>query len=761
MTPHLRIRASAGTGKTFRLTDRIIELLLRGADPTKIVALTFTRKSAGEFLNKTLRKLAECARDDVAAAAFCRRRAIEPTKSSGEFLSALRRVSEALNRIEFGTLDSFFYRVVSAFCTELGLGATLRLQDQTSVPSDELEVRRELARELDPESLVRELLRVPGKSKIDPLGAEFGLLDDIERIYSLYPGPATWGDPSQVWPGGCPWQAFENVKPVVPEGCDPRIATAIEEFLEYAPGGKLNMAATRLLECAGTLLADEPVTIRFGKKDITLSPGERVAVRDALGVCVWRVLRSSLSQSRRWHVIGENLQALRDRRMRTALRFADLPILVTRLAGQDSEHLQFRLDGWFDHWLIDEFQDTSRIQWRALQPLVDEVLQDSQGGRSFFYVGDVKQSIYGFRDGDPTLFEEIFEHYTAHDPGHIQDEDLGESRRSAHEVIDLVQRTFCPVSLAAAGIDPAVLSRWKLAWTDHSAHPSNPSPGHVLHITGEPESFWEKIAEVIRESEILQRPPMSCAILVRKNETASEAVRELASRGIPATTESSPRVALESPVGVAILMASKFVADPSDSLARRALAMGPFGEVGAEFVFESLEAFHLEGAEGMVSRWLRDLRERVPASSLAGSRLGILRRAAREFDAQGIFRPRAFAEFLEAYASPASARSGTIQVMTVHKAKGLEFDMVFFPLASDERMDKRDGAEIFCADDRNLGEGTLPWVLALPSERLCAADPILKAAGMALRDRTTFDNLCNLYVALTRARRALVVLTPE
>ena len=47
---HLRITASAGTGKTFRLTDRIVELLLLGVEPRKILALTFTRKAAGEFL---------------------------------------------------------------------------------------------------------------------------------------------------------------------------------------------------------------------------------------------------------------------------------------------------------------------------------------------------------------------------------------------------------------------------------------------------------------------------------------------------------------------------------------------------------------------------------------------------------------------------------------------------------------------------------------------------------------------------------------
>ena len=56
---HLRITASAGTGKTFRLTDRIVELVLLGVEPRKILALTFTRKAAGEFLRKLLEKLSQ------------------------------------------------------------------------------------------------------------------------------------------------------------------------------------------------------------------------------------------------------------------------------------------------------------------------------------------------------------------------------------------------------------------------------------------------------------------------------------------------------------------------------------------------------------------------------------------------------------------------------------------------------------------------------------------------------------------------------
>ena len=60
-----------------------------------------------------------------------------------------------------------------------------------------------------------------------------------------------------------------------------------------------------------------------------------------------------------------------------------------------------RLDAEIDHWLLDEFQDTSPGQWAILRNLIDEAVQDPTEARSFFYVGDVKQSVYAWRGGDP------------------------------------------------------------------------------------------------------------------------------------------------------------------------------------------------------------------------------------------------------------------------------------------------------------------------------------------------------------------------
>src|SRR3954469_25062569 len=97
------ILASAGSGKTYALTNRFVELLARGAAPEKIVALTFTRKAAGEFFDEILKKLARAAADPRAAAQLAQD--IEAAHlGAGDFLLMLRRVVDAMPRLRLVTL---------------------------------------------------------------------------------------------------------------------------------------------------------------------------------------------------------------------------------------------------------------------------------------------------------------------------------------------------------------------------------------------------------------------------------------------------------------------------------------------------------------------------------------------------------------------------------------------------------------------------------------------------------------------------------
>ena len=116
LAPNLMIRASAGSGKTFQLSNRVIGLVGRGeVDPERIVALTFTRKAAGEFADAVLEKLAKAALDPD------ERKKIEEAVGAIDPMAVLEKVVRSLPRLALGTMDSFFTKVVRGFQYELGI----------------------------------------------------------------------------------------------------------------------------------------------------------------------------------------------------------------------------------------------------------------------------------------------------------------------------------------------------------------------------------------------------------------------------------------------------------------------------------------------------------------------------------------------------------------------------------------------------------------------------------------------------------------
>src|SRR3954447_19381621 len=101
------ILASAGSGKTYALTNRFVSLLAAGAKPERIVALTFTRKAAGEFFDEILKKLARAAMDPAFARKLAADIAAGPL-TEADFLGLLRTMIDAMPRLQLGTLDGFF-----------------------------------------------------------------------------------------------------------------------------------------------------------------------------------------------------------------------------------------------------------------------------------------------------------------------------------------------------------------------------------------------------------------------------------------------------------------------------------------------------------------------------------------------------------------------------------------------------------------------------------------------------------------------------
>ncbi len=779
---HLRITASAGTGKTFRLTDRIVELLLLGVEPRKILALTFTRKAAGEFLRKLLEKLAKGAEKPGEAKDFFQRRRSSAEESGlkelakhyaakaarpeaaqqEEFREALRKVVDDLDRLEMGTLDSFLFRLVRGFAPELGLNREVKVLDEAAEEREETEVLGELAAALGADAKLRDQLRrdliggEKGAAPADPLQAEVRELQDAERLWHEEPG-AAWGGEKELFPHGQPSAA--RIKEPAWSGLPAGWADfpdSVREMAAAGPGSELSGKAKKLLENITGLEAGRAEFV-FNRKPGVLS-GEPALYAGAVARgYVQRLVAWRLGRTRRLGEYAERLARVREvRRMRSGLlRFADLP-RIARDEVVEVPVLAYRLDGWFDHWLLDEFQDTSRSQWSALDPLVREVWQDNEGRRTLFYVGDVKQAIYGWRGGDAGLFTDIARGYE----GRLKDEQLGRSYRSGERVLKAVESVFQPESLREAGVPEEVVVGWEGGWTGHEVSDSNRGKGHVEIRAAEGEDIWSFVSGLVQETKILEKGG-TVGVLTRTNDLAHEGAEFLSQEGLPVTVEGKRLVVVEGPLGPACLLAARLTANPSDRLAAGGLRAGMLASAlagGAEnFALQSMSEFVNAGAEGMVRGWLASVQ--FSGDAFLEDLAEALLRAGRAFDRSGGGSVREFHRFLAEYQDPGATLRGAVQLMTMHKAKGLEFDLTVVVLergwGRSLKLDSAKGPHL-----RSGGEAGARWVMELPSQEVCDAVPELAEEMKRVKREASLANLCLHYVAMTRARQALWVVVP-
>ena len=255
------------------------------------------------------------------------------------------------------------------------------------------------------------------------------------------------------------------------------------------------------------------------------------------------------------------------------------------------------------------------------------------------------------------------------------------------------------------------------------------------------------------------------AVIVQKNDTGARLVDYLRrAGGLPAVAESDLHIALDNPLTCALLALLRVAAHPGDTFAREHLAMTPLATVlGAAGVGEPdeltariLGELHAEGFAATLARWLWALEPHLAtADEFSRMRGRQLVEAAREFDESG---RRDVAEFL-AWAEGCTLRevdtAGVVRVLTVHKSKGLGFDLVILPdLEGQSMAQRREGLAVQHTADR-----AVEWVLELPNRIFHEQDPVLSTLVATQEADAAYEALCKYYVALTRAKRAMYVIT--
>ncbi|MSO71068.1 MAG: double-strand break repair helicase AddA [Alphaproteobacteria bacterium] len=480
------VAASAGSGKTKVLADRMLRLLLAGVEATRLLCLTFTKAAADEMANRVQGILAQVATESVPELdqrlrALLGRapKAIERSRARALFA----RVLDAPGGLKVMTLHAFCQSVLRRFPLEASVAPHFEVIDERAanealaaaklatlvrasggdpaLASALAVITRELAEDgFDDlmQALARERARLQRL-----LQATGGTRGAIARTAQAL-GIALEVTPESVLTAAVADGAFDRAALT-------RAAAAL------AAGGKRDIEKAERIQAwlaldeAGRAHDFDAYIIAFLTKE--LAPRADLAgkavlavagVEAALAAEQARVLEV-LERKRKAKVLeataalltlgGALLEAYaRGKMARGQLDYDDLVLKTAELLGRPglAAWVLFKLDGGIDHILIDEGQDTNPEQWRVVAALAEEFFVGKTAGderrpvpRTVFAVGDVKQSIFSFQRADPAVFAAMRAHFRAKveaSGGNFAEVPLDFSFRSTSPVLDAVDRVF-------------------------------------------------------------------------------------------------------------------------------------------------------------------------------------------------------------------------------------------------------------------------------------------------------------------------------
>jgi len=768
-SPHVAIRASAGSGKTFQLTNRLLGLFLGGTPIDRIVAATFTRKAAGEILERVLRRLAAATSDERSALALVNEVGV-PNVVPSRVLELLDSLTRSLHQLRIGTLDSLFADLASGIGFELGMPPNWTILD----PVEDDELRNEAIRRMLAAGSTNDLLglfRLLTKGET-ARSVKRQIRDAVDELYSIF--LAT--DEEQ-------WAPFE-IPPLLESSA---LAQSIADFeVTGIPKNKIwekthrdAVEAAKGLqwkEFVGSTLVQRVMEGADDYSRVKIEPAYRECCEPLIRHARAAILGDLHRQTRGVYRLLEHfhLQYATLKFARRAMRFEDVTLKLAReTVGVEGPDAGFRLGANTEHLLLDEFQDTSPLQWKVVEPAALSIAAEAEG-HSFFCVGDVKQAIYGWRGGSADLFERL-----KWDMPGLDWTDLATSYRSSPTIIETVNAVFenlksNPVFLAANRESAATASELWSDWFSHHSTARTELPGYVCFrtsrmITGddgeqEPDTFGDAARWIAEERK--SAPDDTIGVLTRKNSGVARMIHELRSLGIPASQEGGNPLT-DSTAVQAILAALRFADHPGDSAARFFVASTPLGphlgleqlavdENGPKIASDVRRELLDIGLGATIAEWSKVLSPHVGEREQDRLRRLVEFAFVREADAS--LRPSDFASQVErmVFEDPAAAE---VRVMTIHQAKGLEFDVVMLPELDEKLIGQTPTAIAWSSKLGGLIDGVVRYVdksvqsLLPENVRNAFEDRVVKEAREAL---------CLLYVAVTRAaKRLLVVNAPS
>ncbi len=494
------VSACAGSGKTWLLVARMVRLLLAGAKPQEILALTFTRKAAQEMRDRLYGLLEQFSQmTDEQLMHELTIRGLDDAQAKQLLPQARKLYLKALMSPQSIVIDTFhgwFGRLLGAapISAEVQPGFNLRedakrLQEECmqdwwgDLPADLKKHYDVLLNEFGAFETDKFLMgnyslfkqrgawtfflascKAKGMSPVDALAQCLPSLSLPNPLEEFWRRPGTKEDLQVML------DCFSNGTPTQKRDA-PFIQTVINH---YDAGGSVMEIADQwqsyFLTKAMTPLKDIATMSAPMQKHLAATGGDPMQITSIRNAWVdayeawslWKNDQDAYAINAAWFAMSEAMlshmqKAKESMRVRD---FDDLEIGVSQLMANpdNAAYLQARLDAKYSHILIDEFQDTNPLQWQILRSWLEGYGQD--GSRpSVFIVGDPKQSIYRFRRADPRLFTSARKFLESSLQAKYLEKNT--TRRNAHAINDAVNDIFLTDAVPSSYVFAKQATDWK------------------------------------------------------------------------------------------------------------------------------------------------------------------------------------------------------------------------------------------------------------------------------------------------------------
>lgn len=701
----LSIRASAGSGKTFALTLRYIYLLFLGARASEILCITFTNKARDEMLERITTTLDSLARDsnNLANNPYANE-LIELGITPQAILTQSNAIYEhfitAKNHIM--TFDAFFNMVVKKFSFYAGILSNYEVSANFDISSETFKNMLNSLSLADFRQLVQFCVSNDYNAKKVQKMIQNIKFDNVKI-------PHVVENPHFKDEAIANFEALRSHILQITEckkGKD--VSYLKRRFLKEVDFSDIGVIldiinltqnmqnALESLECGESLQKIEYIKLLF-KNYFDTKESEILAQISSIykfyEICKYNILKS-----------------------KNKLNFEGIANICYDLLNHhiDKNFFYFRLDSKINHILVDEFQDTNLRQYEILKPLIDEIKSGEGriGNRSLFFVGDEKQAIYGFRGCDSRIFR------TISDELQMSITSLPKNYRSAKNIVEFVNNSF------------------KAHFKDYESQKANNDKNGFVAITTS-NDILSTIQDRIQT--LLDNNKDDIAILTRKSSSAKDIYDFLrvAFPHIKISVES------ESSTNKDYLIILNFL---------------QFIQSGNIFYLKNCEklngeAFSLTSEADFTQVQKKEISQMVLFAIkyfeiYSTTALQILESSV-DFDDLG-----EFVEFLQSAEMKSSSDSkSTIQIMTIHKSKGLEFgDVIVCELSGSGR-----NSDIFYT--KNFGSDRIYYLgNATFRNRRAFVDSEFADLCEAKKTQDKIDSLNLLYVAFTRAKESLFII---